>query len=304
LLAGPAVAAYGVFSNAETNSTGRIAVTFVLSLLVFTRLASLLAGERRLREELVRRNERLLELDRMKDDFVAAVSHELRTPLTSTLGFLRTLEARDSELGEAERRRFVTIARREGERLELLVQDLLSVAEDNALRLDRSEVDLSRLARARVQCARETAEKKQIDLTFVAEEAPAIRADGARLAQVLDNLLSNALKFTPPCGRVDVRVSSAPGRAVLEVEDTGIGIPAREREHVFERFFRASTTAVRAIPGTGLGLAIVKAIVDAHGGTVAVTSTEATGSLFRIEFPLLVRGREAGERESLARAEH
>ena len=119
-----------------------------------------------------------------------------------------------------------------------------------------------------------------------------------RLAQLLDNLVSNAIKFTPQGGRVDVRVRERVGSADLEVRDTGMGIPADEQEHLFERFFRASQATEQAIQGTGLGLAISKAIVHAHGGRIAVASEEGEGQTFRVALPIRAgRGQSPHEAE-------
>jgi signal transduction histidine kinase len=112
-----------------------------------------------------------------------------------------------------------------------------------------------------------------------------VDGDRSRLAQLLDNLVANAVKFTPGGGRVDLCVRGAEGRALIEVADTGIGIPADEQSRLFERFFRASSATEQAIPGTGLGLAIAKAIVQAHGGEIAVESVEGAGTTFRVLLP-------------------
>jgi signal transduction histidine kinase len=110
--------------------------------------------------------------------------------------------------------------------------------------------------------------------------------DRSRLGQVLDNLVSNALKFTTECGSVDVRVSAHGDDAVIEVADTGIGIAPAEQEHLFERFFRSSEATERAIPGTGLGLTIAKAIVERHEGSIEVESTEGRGTTMRVRLPV------------------
>ena len=115
---------------------------------------------------------------------------------------------------------------------------------------------------------------------------PALVGDRGRLAQVLDNLVSNALKFTPEGGRVEVRTSVTDDYVLLEVEDSGIGISAEEQPRLFERFFRAASATEQAIPGTGLGLAIVKAIVEAHSGRIEVVSAPGEGTTFRVELPL------------------
>jgi signal transduction histidine kinase len=114
-----------------------------------------------------------------------------------------------------------------------------------------------------------------------------VSGDSVRLAQVIDNLLSNALKFTPAHGRVEVRVSAQKERAVLEVEDTGMGIPAAEQEHLFQQFFRTTNATQNAVQGTGLGLAITRAIAEGHGGRITLASEEGRGTTFRVELPLL-----------------
>jgi hypothetical protein len=110
--------------------------------------------------------------------------------------------------------------------------------------------------------------------------------DRSRLAQVLDNLISNALKFTPRAGRVSVRVVLSGNDAVLEIEDTGVGIPVDEQGRLFERFFRSSTATERAIPGTGLGLTIAKTIVERHEGSIAIESAEGAGTTVRVRLPV------------------
>ena len=127
---------------------------------------------------------------------------------------------------------------------------------------------------------------------------PRLQGDRARLAQVLDNLVSNGLKFTPSGGRVEVRLSAQDGAAILEVEDTGLGIPVDEQERLFERFFRSSNATENAIPGTGLGLTITKAIVERHGGRIEVESAEDAGTTVRVSLPL--GARQEAEAPSLA----
>jgi signal transduction histidine kinase len=114
---------------------------------------------------------------------------------------------------------------------------------------------------------------------------PAVHGDRERVLQLIGNLLSNALKFTPAGGRVTVRAFAHEGRAVVEVDDTGAGIPRAEQARLFERFFRSSTATARAAPGTGLGLVIAKAIVEAHGGTIVVRSEAGEGTIVRVELP-------------------
>jgi signal transduction histidine kinase len=133
------------------------------------------------------------------------------------------------------------------------------------------------------------ADSRDIELAAKVDRVPRLEGDRARLAQVLDNLVSNGLKFTPSGGRVEVRLSAQDGAALLEVQDTGVGIPMDEQEHLFERFFRSSNATENAIPGTGLGLTITKAIVERHGGRIEVESAENAGTTVRVRLPLGAR---------------
>ena len=249
--------------------------------------------------DLVRLNERLVELDRLKDEFVALVSHELRTPLTSIRGYLELI--REGKAGRTTKRQenFLDVMNRNSERLLRLVSDLLFVAqaESGKVTLELEALDLSAVARDAVDTTRPLAVKKAIALNLVTDDELRVSADRARLVQLLDNLLSNALKFTPEGGRVDVVLSAENGHAVLEVADSGIGIPRAEQGRLFERFYRASTATAQAVPGTGLGLAIAKAIVEAHGGRIDVESDEGAGARFRVELPVRQRQRRR-EREA------
>ncbi|HEY3183125.1 MAG TPA: ATP-binding protein [Gaiellaceae bacterium] len=228
------------------------------------------------------------ELDRLKEEFVATVSHELRTPLTSMMGFLEML--REGEAGPLtpDQDRFLSIVYRSSERLQRLVGDLLFVARLDAsgLQLQFGRVRVDAIVGEAVESLAALARARGVDLRADLDTVPAIRGDRERLAQLVGNLLSNALKFTPAGGKVVARTFSEDATAVLEVEDTGIGIPAAEQERLFQRFFRSSTATAQAIPGTGLGLVITKAIAEAHGGGVSVASKPGEGTCFRVELPV------------------
>jgi signal transduction histidine kinase len=247
------------------------------------------------RRALSEQNKRLRELDRLKDEFLSLVSHELRTPLTSIRGYLDLVLAGEAGEINAEQRRFLDAVERNSGRLLRLVGDLLFVAQADAgrLSLERGSVDLSELAAHCVEEAAPAATEKSVSLVLLAEPVPSLVGDRGRLAQVLDNLVSNALKFTPEGGSVQVRTRADGNQVVLEVEDSGIGIPAADQPRLFERFFRSAVAEDQAIPGTGLGLAIVKAIVEAHAGQISISSREGNGTTFRVELPLAARAERA-----------
>ena len=231
-------------------------------------------------------NERLRSVDRMKDEFVALVSHELRTPLTSIRGYLE-LVMDDADQLPAETREYLKIVGRNADRLLHLVGDLLLIAQAEAgkLSFDWIAVELVPLVAQCVQAAQPAAEAAGVELGFTSEGSEPIVGDPARISQLLDNLISNAIKFTPAGGHVDVRVDASARSAVIEVRDTGFGIAAEDQERLFERFFRTQSTTDKAIAGTGLGLSIAKAIVDAHQGSISVDSAEHRGTTFRVELP-------------------
>jgi signal transduction histidine kinase len=228
------------------------------------------------------------ELDRLKDDFVATVSHELRTPLTSMMGFLEMI--REGEAGELndEQKRFLAIVYRSSERLQRLVGDLLFVArlDANGLQLRFGEAQLDDIVRDAVESSGALARSREVSLVAELGEVPPVSGDRERLLQLVSNLVSNALKFTPAGGSVIARTFVDADQAVVEIADTGIGIPLGEQSRLFQRFFRSSTATEQAIPGTGLGLVISRAIAEAHGGTITVTSAPGEGTTFRVEIPL------------------
>ena len=240
--------------------------------------------------------------ERMKDQFVSLISHELRTPLTSILGYLE-LVLDDPELGEESRTHLGTVERN-AQRLLRLVGDLLFTAQVDAGRfsLQPEDVDLVGVVRAAEETVRVTAATTGVEVVVdVPDGGLVVPGDAVRLGQACDNLVSNAVKFTPAGGRVTLALRSAwrtaDGAFVdapqddavpvarLAVSDTGIGIPAGEQGQLFARFFRASTARRHAVPGVGLGLAITRAIATAHDGTLEVASVEGRGTTFTLTLP-------------------
>jgi signal transduction histidine kinase len=234
---------------------------------------------------LTEQNERLREADRLKDEFVALISHDLRTPLTSITGYVEL--ALEDDLSD-DVRGYLQVVARNAERLLALVNDLLFVARLQAgqMSLEPGEVDLTEVVRDGVRSMEPRAAAKGVTLTCAVEAVPAVRADRGRVLQLLDNLVSNAIKFTPAGGSVHVSLGRAGDCVALEVADSGIGIAPEDQRRLFERFFRAENAVERQVPGTGLGLYISRVIADAHQGKLTVRSELDLGSTFRLELPL------------------
>jgi len=222
----------------------------------------------------------------MKDEFLASISHEFRTPLTSIRGYAELLQEEDLV---AEQRDYVNVIDRNSARLVGLVDDLLVMAQiqSGGLPLELGEVVLNDLIARAGEAAKPFAASKHIDLDIDTErEIVTTRADADRLGQVLDNLVSNAIKYTPDGGGVSIRMTHTGDAATIAVSDTGIGIPQDEQAQMFGRFFRTSNARDSGIVGSGLGLAITRGIVEAHGGTIGFDSVEGVGTTFRLTVPL------------------
>jgi signal transduction histidine kinase len=230
------------------------------------------------------------QLDRLRTNFVSDVSHELRTPLTAIRGFVETLQDGAAD-DPAVRDHFLNTIAAETERLTRLTNDLLLLTRADAGRLDLclAPTDLAACVQRAVAQLEGHAEEKQIVVTVDLPDSSALaQADADRIHQVLVNLLDNAIKFTPPEGRVTISVGDHEGRPCVTVADTGPGIPADELPHVFERFYRGDRSRARkGTDGSGLGLAIAKAIVEAHGGQIWVTSEPGKGAAFHFTLSLV-----------------
>lgn len=235
--------------------------------------------------DLTAANARLAELDRLKSDFVSMVSHELRTPLGLIKGYTGTLLQPDLVPDEATRREFLTVVDEETDRLTELVTNLLDMSriEAGTLRMDPHPVELGRLlesSSARLR-AREPARPLAVD---VPARLPRVLADERRIAQVLDNLLTNAVRYSPAGKQIGLRARGVNGHVEVAVLDQGPGVPEDKREQVFDKFVRLDSDA--ASPGgTGLGLAICRGIVQAHGGRIWVERNADQGSTFAFSLP-------------------
>jgi two-component system phosphate regulon sensor histidine kinase PhoR len=230
----------------------------------------------------------LRRLERVRRDFVANVSHEFKTPLTAIRGFAETLLS--GALEDADHRaRFVEIIREHAERLTRLTDDLLRLSKMEAgqFALEFKPVDAAELLTSCMDTARFSAEQKKLKIEMhCPSKIPAVRGDEGRLRDVIQNLLDNAVQYTPPGGRIVVSAKAKNGDVVFDVSDNGIGIPQADLERIFERFYRVDDARSREAGGTGLGLAIVKHIVEAHTGRIWVESTVGEGSSFHFSIPI------------------
>jgi two-component system phosphate regulon sensor histidine kinase PhoR len=230
----------------------------------------------------------LRRLERVRQDFVANVSHEFRTPLTAIQGFAETLLAGALD-DPTNRRRFVEIIREHAARLARLTEDLLKLSriEAGQLKLDFHPVSVTQLIDSCVETAQLKAVPRQLNLNIqVPQELPRVRGDANSLQEVLQNLLDNALQYTPAGGTIDVSALSSDGHVIVTVADNGIGIPQAEQERIFERFYRVDAARSREAGGTGLGLSIARHIMDAHGGKLWVESAVGEGSRFHFSIPV------------------
>lgn len=228
----------------------------------------------------------LKHLEQMRKDFVANVSHELKTPITSIRGFSETLLQGAME-DEKAREQFIQIILKESERLQSLIHDLLELSklEKEEFQLNIEKVSLEDLIADIFPIVQQQADDKEIELTQLIHNDEPIQADPARLKQVLMNMVTNAINYTPKHGAVRVELYNHSKHMEIAITDTGVGIPEEDLPRVFERFYRVDKARSRNSGGTGLGLAIVKHIVEAHGGWIEVESEYQEGTAFHIYFP-------------------
>jgi two-component system phosphate regulon sensor histidine kinase PhoR len=230
----------------------------------------------------------LRRLERVRQDFVGNVSHEFKTPLTAIQGFAETLLAGAVD-DPKNNRRFLEIIREHAVRLARVTDDLLKLAriEAGKLELEFFPVSVQELIEGCAETTLLKASRKQISFSMkVPAGIPALRGDASLLHDVLQNLLDNAIQYTPPGGRIVVGAAAGPHEVTITISDSGIGIPLADQERIFERFYRVDAARSREAGGTGLGLSIAKHIVEAHGGRLWVESAVGQGSKFSFSIPL------------------
>lgn len=229
------------------------------------------------------------EVAKLQDDFVGLVSHELRTPLTSILGYLELLRDDSSSPLSAEQRQYLDVAERNANRLLHLVGDLLFTAQvaSDKFPIVIAQVDLCAVIEASLDTARPSSQSANVLLLHKMPPKPIqISGDAIRLGQAVDNLVSNAIKFTPRGGTVTLKLVQTDDTVTISVRDTGMGIPADELSLLASKFFRASTATINAVQGVGLGMSITKAIVTSHRGTLDVESEVGVGTTFTVTLPV------------------
>jgi two-component system phosphate regulon sensor histidine kinase PhoR len=237
---------------------------------------------------LLRDTTELRSLETIRRDFVANVSHELKTPLTAIAGLTETIIG-DDEMPKSIQNNFIKRIHNQAERLSALVLDLLSLSRIEAYTSDpeAEQFDLMEIVQDCAARLSDLAHKQGHDLLLKRPDQPVpIHGDRESLTQAVDNLISNALRYTPNPGRVEVQVDRDASHGWISVSDNGIGIDRREQERIFERFYRVDKARSRELGGTGLGLSIVKHVVQRHGGTVDLISAPAEGSTFTIRLPV------------------
>jgi signal transduction histidine kinase len=228
------------------------------------------------------------ELDRLKTDLISIVSHEIRSPLSNIMGYIDLVMTDPTHAVSEEQANFLGIAKKNGAKLAHLVDDMLDLSRLDAGKVEMhlEDADIEYLVNFSILSFRNEAERKKITLTKRILDNPHASGDLERLQQVLNNLISNAIKYTPEGGSVEVCAAIEGEQVVLHVTDSGIGITPEDQAKLFQRFFRVRSQETRKITGTGLGLSIAKSIVDAHGGRLVVASEYGKGTTFSVFLPI------------------
>ena len=232
-------------------------------------------------------SEKIEALDITRSQFVSNASHELKTPLSTMKILIETLLYQDP-MDTAMTKDFLGDVNKEIDRLNRIVSDLLTLVniDSGGMKLNLTEISLNALLDEQVKRLLPLARENGIEINLEARDEIKIRGDALKLQQVIYNVIDNAIKYTPRGGEVETSLGRAGRKAVIRISDTGIGIPADDLPHIFDRFYRVDKARSRATGGTGLGLSIVKQIVQMHGGNITATSIEGKGTTFEIELPL------------------
>lgn len=234
-------------------------------------------------EHLTRQFRKLQSSEEERRDLIANVSHDLRTPLAALRGYLETLLIKEGSLSGQERRNYLEIATRQGERLTTLVTRLFELAKLDARQivLNREAFQLGELVEDVVQKFSLSAKQREVEMrTRILDHDPFVIGDIGLIERVLENLIENALRYTPAGGEVELALTQRDGQMVLAVTDTGVGIADEDLPHIFDRFFRADKNRTGDGGSAGLGLAIVKSILALHGANIEVTSRRGEGTRF------------------------
>lgn len=245
-------------------------------------------------DELASANSKLKDLDRLKAEFMANLTHELKTPLVAIRGYNEAiLEGRFGPLTDRQRDG-LAVAVRNVDRLQKLIEELLEFEriDSGALRIQASDFDLVPVVHAALRTFQPHIDEKRLAVRLQIPESLPVRADREKISRVLLNLISNAVKFSPPEKEIGIELRAERGKALVTVWDRGPGIPPALQHHLFTRFWQADGSARRRHGGTGLGLAICKGVLDAHGSTIRVESEENAGT--KVHFDLPARQQEAG----------
>ena len=234
---------------------------------------------------------RLRELESVRREFVANVSHEFRTPLSIITGYLETLE--DGKISKEMLRKSIAVMRRHGDRLNLLIEDLLTISrmEEKAVLIEARPMDLLPILRSIVDQLDQAIKERGVSVHLEASERPPfVEVDSYRIEQAFSNLLANALRHgRAEGGKIDITITPLGEELRISFRDNGPGIPLKDQDHIFERFYRVGGDRARHTGGTGLGLSIVKHVVAAHGGRIILESTPGEGANFSIFLPVARR---------------
>jgi len=237
-------------------------------------------------------SERLERLDNSRSQFVSNASHELKTPLSTIKILIETLLYQDP-LDPGMAKEFMTDVNKEIDRLNRIVSDLLTLVNiDSGMKMNLADLDIGALLQEQVKRLAPLARENGIELDCAVKETLEVNGDALKLQQVVYNIIDNAIKYTPRGGEVHCTLTRSGRKAVIQVSDTGVGIPAEDLPHIFDRFYRVDKARSRETGGTGLGLSIVKQFVLLHGGTIDAKSTVGQGTTFVIELPLASKKQE------------